>query len=96
MGSHHGRLGWFRRGVRPPIQDLRSRGRGKILLVASLLAYQGVQNFAVYSAAKAYVLRWVKPCIENSSEMASRLPPFARPCRTPDSLPRHTRKLRQR
>ena len=36
---------------------MRSRGRGKILLVASLLAYQGVQNFAVYSAAKAYVLR---------------------------------------
>ena len=28
-----------------------------ILLVASLLAYQGVQNFAAYSAAKAYVLR---------------------------------------
>jgi short-subunit dehydrogenase len=38
-------------------QDMRARGRGKILLVASLLAYQGVQNFAVYSAAKAYVLR---------------------------------------
>ncbi len=38
-------------------QDMRRRGRGKILLVASLLAYQGVQNFAVYSAAKAYVLR---------------------------------------
>jgi short-subunit dehydrogenase len=38
-------------------QDMRKRGRGKILLVASLLAYQGVQNFAVYSAAKAYVLR---------------------------------------
>jgi short-subunit dehydrogenase len=37
--------------------DMRSRGRGKILLVSSLLAYQGVQNFAVYSAAKAYVLR---------------------------------------
>jgi uncharacterized protein len=36
---------------------MRKRGRGKILLVASLLAYQGVQNFAVYSAAKAYVLR---------------------------------------
>jgi short-subunit dehydrogenase len=33
------------------------RRRGKILLVSSLLAYQGVQNFAVYSAAKAYVLR---------------------------------------
>ncbi|MFL6646854.1 MAG: SDR family NAD(P)-dependent oxidoreductase, partial [Sulfurifustaceae bacterium] len=38
-------------------QDMRARGRGKILLMASLLAYQGVQNFAVYSAAKAYVLR---------------------------------------
>jgi len=38
-------------------QDMRKRGRGKILLVASLLAYQGVQNFAVYSSAKAYVLR---------------------------------------
>ena len=37
--------------------DMRTRGRGKILLVASLLAYQGVQNFAVYAAAKAYVLR---------------------------------------
>lgn len=31
--------------------------QGHILLVASLLAYQGVQNFAVYFAAKAYVLR---------------------------------------
>lgn len=38
-------------------QDMRARGSGKILLVASLLAYQGVQNFAVYAAAKAYVLR---------------------------------------
>ncbi len=38
-------------------QDMRARRRGKILLVASLLAYQGVVNFAVYSAAKAYVLR---------------------------------------
>lgn len=38
-------------------QDMRTRGRGKILLVASLLAYPGVENFAVYSAAKAYVLR---------------------------------------
>jgi short-subunit dehydrogenase len=38
-------------------QDMRARGRGKILLVASVLAYQGVRNFAVYSAAKAYVLR---------------------------------------
>lgn len=38
-------------------QDMRTRGRGRILLVASLLAYQGVHNFAVYAAAKAYVLR---------------------------------------
>jgi short-subunit dehydrogenase len=38
-------------------RDMRTRGRGKILLVASLLAYQGVENFAVYAAAKAYVLR---------------------------------------
>jgi short-subunit dehydrogenase len=38
-------------------QDMRSRGRGKILLVASLLANLGMENFAVYSAAKAYVLR---------------------------------------
>ena len=38
-------------------QDMRARRRGKIMLVASLLAFQGVVNFAVYSAAKAYVLR---------------------------------------
>src|SRR2546426_7945328 len=38
-------------------QDMRKRGRGKILLVARLLAYYGVQNFAVYAASKAYVLR---------------------------------------
>src|SRR2546429_3392320 len=38
-------------------QDMRTRGRGKILLVASVLAYQGIEKFAVYAAAKAYVLR---------------------------------------
>lgn len=38
-------------------QDMRARKRGKILLVASMLSFLGVQNFAVYSAAKAYVLR---------------------------------------
>jgi short-subunit dehydrogenase len=38
-------------------QDMRTRGGGKILLVASLLAYQGIEKFAVYAAAKAYVLR---------------------------------------
>jgi len=39
------------------VQDMRDRRQGKILLVASVLAFQGVENFAVYSAAKAYVLR---------------------------------------
>lgn len=39
------------------VQDMRTRGRGKILLVASFLAYLGVEKFAVYAAAKAYVLR---------------------------------------
>jgi len=38
-------------------QGMRQRRRGKILLVASMLAYQGVEGFAVYTAAKAYVLR---------------------------------------
>ena len=38
-------------------QDMRQRGHGKILLVASMLAYYGVQNMAVYGASKAYVLR---------------------------------------
>ncbi len=38
-------------------QDMRQRRRGKILLVASMLAYLGVEKFAVYAAAKAYVLR---------------------------------------
>ncbi|RMQ43486.1 DltE, partial [Pseudomonas cichorii] len=38
-------------------QDMKKRKRGKILQIASMLAYQGVVNFAVYSAAKAYVLR---------------------------------------
>lgn len=38
-------------------EDMRARGHGKILLVASLLAYYGVEDMAVYGAAKAYVLR---------------------------------------
>jgi uncharacterized protein len=38
-------------------EDMRERGHGKILLVASLLAHYGVENMAVYGAAKAYVLR---------------------------------------
>ncbi len=38
--------------------DMRPRHRGHILHIASLLSYQGVKNFAVYSAAKAYVLRF--------------------------------------
>lgn len=39
-------------------EDMRIRRRGHILQIASLLSYQGVKNFAVYSAAKAYVLRF--------------------------------------
>jgi short-subunit dehydrogenase len=38
-------------------REMRARRRGKILLVASVLAFQGMENFAVYAAAKAYVLR---------------------------------------
>jgi hypothetical protein len=38
-------------------RDMRQRGHGKILLLASLLSYYGVQDMAVYGAAKAYVLR---------------------------------------
>ncbi|MEY8710514.1 SDR family NAD(P)-dependent oxidoreductase [Mangrovibacter phragmitis] len=38
-------------------QDMKKRKRGQILQVASILALLGVENFAVYSAAKAYVLR---------------------------------------
>lgn len=37
--------------------DMRQRGHGKILLVASLLAYYGTSGMAVYGATKAYVLR---------------------------------------
>jgi short-subunit dehydrogenase len=37
-------------------EDMRARRQGQILLVASLLGYQAVENFAVYAAAKAYVL----------------------------------------
>ncbi|MGV8927096.1 MAG: SDR family NAD(P)-dependent oxidoreductase [Ewingella sp.] len=39
-------------------EDMRKRKRGKILQVASILAFQGVEHFAVYSAAKAFVLRF--------------------------------------
>ncbi|WP_416046915.1 SDR family NAD(P)-dependent oxidoreductase [Cupriavidus basilensis] len=39
-------------------EGMRARKKGSILMVASLLAYQGVKDFAVYSAAKAYVLKF--------------------------------------
>ncbi|WP_217902396.1 SDR family NAD(P)-dependent oxidoreductase [Xanthomonas hortorum] len=37
--------------------EMRQRGHGRILLVASLLALWGVEDMAVYGASKAYVLR---------------------------------------
>lgn len=39
-------------------EDMKAAGKGRILMVASLLSYQGVKNFAVYSAAKSYVLKF--------------------------------------
>ncbi|RBB91802.1 short-chain dehydrogenase, partial [Pseudomonas sp. MWU12-2115] len=39
-------------------ENMRARRKGHILMVASLLSYQGVKHFAVYSAAKAFVLRF--------------------------------------
>ncbi len=36
--------------------DMAKRGSGHILLLASLLAFQAVPGYAVYAAAKAYVL----------------------------------------
>jgi short-subunit dehydrogenase len=37
-------------------RDMATRGSGRILLVASLLAFQPVPAFAVYAATKSYVL----------------------------------------
>jgi len=53
-------------------QDMRTRGRGKILLVASLLAYQGVEKFAVYGPPKRTSCALVKLFIANSNATASR------------------------
>jgi short-subunit dehydrogenase len=37
-------------------QEMANRGRGQILLVASVLGYQAVPGYAAYAASKAYVL----------------------------------------
>ena len=37
-------------------QEMVKRGRGQILLVASVLGYQAVPGYAAYAASKAYVL----------------------------------------
>ncbi len=37
-------------------KDMALRGRGRILLVSSLLGYQATPGYAAYAAAKAYVL----------------------------------------
>ena len=41
----------------PLITLLVGAALGVVLLVASMLAYQGIEKFAVYAAAKMYVLR---------------------------------------
>ncbi len=51
--------------------DMRIRQRGHILMVASLLSFQGVKNFAVYSAAKAYVLRFSEALHRELKSVAS-------------------------
>jgi short-subunit dehydrogenase len=53
-----------------PLCGVHAIGHGQILLVASLLAFEGVENFAVYSASKAYVLRLGRRFIANSSATA--------------------------
>ncbi len=37
-------------------EDMRRRGKGQILLIASIGAYQATPGYAAYSASKAYVL----------------------------------------
>src|SRR6059058_2573379 len=69
-------------------QEMRKRRRGKILLVASLLAYQVVQNLPSIQPPKLTYCAWVKPCIANSSAMASQSRRFVPACQTPDSPPR--------
>ncbi len=66
-------------------QDMRARGRGRILLVASLLAYQGVQNFAVYAAAKAYVLRLGEALHRELKRDGITVTVLVQECRIPDS-----------
>lgn len=46
-------------------------------MVASMLSYQGVKNFAVYSAAKAYVLRFSDALHRELKRMASSLQHYA-------------------
>lgn len=77
-------------------QDMRKRGRGKILLVASLLASKAYRASPSMRPPRPTSCAWVKRFIENSNAMASRLRPFVRACRTPDSLPLRNRSLRQR
>ena len=51
-------------------QDMRERGHGKILLVASLLAYYGVENMAVYGAPRPTCCALAMRCTASSSAMA--------------------------
>ena len=77
-------------------QDMRTRGRGKILLVAACWPTKVCRTSPSIQPPKLTYCGWVKPSIANSSAMASQSRRFAQACRTPDSPPLHNKRLRPR
>ena len=75
-------------------QAMRTRKRGKILLVASLWPTRAWRTSLSIPPPKPTSCAWLKPFIENSSATASRSRRFVRACRTPDSPKPHNRKSR--
>ncbi|HEX8427042.1 SDR family oxidoreductase [Hymenobacter sp.] len=49
-------------------RDMQQRGKGRILQLASLAAFQPTPNFAVYSASKAFVLSFSEALAEEFKE----------------------------
>lgn len=49
-------------------RDMRQRGKGRILQLASLAAFQPTANFAVYSASKAFVLSFSEALTQELKE----------------------------